>query len=266
MTEHAPDRVWSGIDIPKTIAGALAAVCAAVVGSFLGVAGTLVGAAVASIVGSVGTEIYQRSLHKGAQKLQTLAAPAFIKAPAAVGTPAVAAAAEEDSPSHTVPEKPKPQIRWGRVAMIAGALFVLAMGTLTVTELITGKSVAATVGNNTGATTTFGGIFDPGSGKTPATTPTPTPTPSDTSSTSDDPTTAPSTKATSEAPAASEPAGGGTSDTNTPAPDAPAPTGGDSGGGQTGDQTGGQNVDPGQGGGQTGQTGKTGPEGASDAS
>ena len=35
MTEHAPDRLWSGIDIPKTIAGALAAVCAAVIGSFL---------------------------------------------------------------------------------------------------------------------------------------------------------------------------------------------------------------------------------------
>ena len=38
MSEQASDRIWSGIDIPKTIAGTLAAVSAAVVGSFLGVA------------------------------------------------------------------------------------------------------------------------------------------------------------------------------------------------------------------------------------
>jgi hypothetical protein len=107
MAEQAQDRIWSSINLPKTIAAALAAVCAAVVGSFLGVAGTLIGAAVASIIGSVGTEIYERSLKKGGQKLQTLAAPVFIKAPAAVGTPPVAAATEEDSPSHIIAPKPK---------------------------------------------------------------------------------------------------------------------------------------------------------------
>src|SRR3712207_3098225 len=106
MTEHAPDRLWSGIQLSKVVAGTLAAVSAAVIGSFLGVAGTLAGAAIASIVGSVGTEIYQRSLDRGAKKLQTLA-PTFVKAPAAIGTPEVAAATEEDSPSHTVPEELK---------------------------------------------------------------------------------------------------------------------------------------------------------------
>ncbi|HEX8135011.1 MAG TPA: hypothetical protein VF880_16475, partial [Actinomycetes bacterium] len=141
MTEQAPDRLWSGIDIPKTIAGALAAVCAAVIGSFMGVAGTLIGAAVASVIGSVGTEIYHRSIQKGTKKLQTLA-PTFVKAPAAVGTPDVAAATEDDSPSHIVAPAAPGTIRWGRVAAIAGALFVLAMGSLTMAELFTGKSVA----------------------------------------------------------------------------------------------------------------------------
>jgi hypothetical protein len=173
MTERAPDSIWSGIDIPKTIAGALAAVCAAVVGSFLGVAGTLVGAAVASIIGSVGTEIYHRSLNRGAKKLQTLT-PAFVKVPAAVGTPEVAAATDDESPSHTV--APKRQIRWGRVAMIAGALFVLAMGSLTVVEAISGKSIAASVGNHTGAKSTWSSIFNPGKAAKP--TPTSSPVPS----------------------------------------------------------------------------------------
>jgi hypothetical protein len=213
MSERAPDRVWSGIDIPKTIAGALAAVCAAVIGSFLGVAGTLIGAAVASVIGSVGTEIYQRSLHKGAKKLQTLAAPAFVRAPAAIGTPAVAAASKEDSPSHTVPDRSQRQIRWGRVAMIAGALFVLAMGTLTITELVLGKSVASTVGNGTGAKTTFGGLLNPGSS---ASKPTPTPSPTPSAPAVEDPA-EPTTPATTEAP---------TTTTTTTEPDQPttAPT------------------------------------------
>jgi hypothetical protein len=195
MSEHAPDRIWSGIDIPKTVAATLAAVSAAVVGSFLGVAGTLIGAAIASLIGSVGTEIYDRSLRKGRKKLETLA-PAFVKAPAAIGTPPVAAATEEDSPSHTVPEGARRQIRWGRVAVIAGALFVLAMGSLTVFELVTGKSVASQLGNSTGAKTTIGGVLD--GGGDPASTPTPatSATPTDTA-----PTTAPTTEPSTEAPA-----------------------------------------------------------------
>jgi hypothetical protein len=224
MTEQqADDRVLSGIDIPKTIAGALAAVCAAVIGSFLGVAGTLVGAAVASIIGSVGTELYQRSLRKGAKKLQTLA-PTFVKAPAAIGTPQVAAATEEESPSHTVP--PKRQIRWARVAMVAGALFVLAMGSLTVAELITGKSVASTVGNGTKATTTFGGLFNPGTSKS-----TPAPAPSATPTSTDAPTTTPTTAPTTEAPTdntqpTTEPTTGPTDAPTTGAPDQGTATGG----------------------------------------
>jgi hypothetical protein len=236
MTEQAPDRVWSGIDIPKIIAAALAAVCAAVIGSFLGVAGTLVGAAVASVIGSVGTEVYHRYLNKGAKKIQTLAVPAFVRAPAAVGTPSVAAAAEEDSPSHTVPDLPQRQIRWGRVAIVAGALFVLAMGTLTVVELITGKSVASTVGNGTGAKTTFGGIFDPGTST--STTPAPTPTPSDTTPANAIPTAKPTAKATTAPPL--ESTAQPTTAPTTAAPDDTAPA-----------DNSGQNVDPGQGGGQS---------------
>jgi hypothetical protein len=223
MSEHAPDRVRSGIDIPKTVAAALAAVCAAVVGSYLGVAGTLVGAAVASVIGSVGTEIYHSWFSTGAKKLHTLA-PAFITAPAAVGTPAVAAATEEDSPSHTVPEKERRKIRWGRIALIAGALFVLAMGTLTAVELITGKSVASTVGNSTGASTTVGGLIDPGRGddNTPATTPSESPSanPTDATPAPQDKAPQPATAPTSEAPAP----GASTQATTAPTTQAPQPT------------------------------------------
>jgi len=213
MSEHAPDRILSGINFPKVIAGTLAAVSAAVVGSYLGVAGTLAGAAVASVVGSVGTEIYERSLHRGAKKLQTLA-PSFIKAPAAVGTPAVAAATEDDRPSHTIPEPARVrQIRWGRAAMIAGALFVLAMGSITAAELISGRSVESAVGGSSSSGTTVGSILKSDNKSTPtptqssppstaATEPetTPTTTPTDEVTTAPTATQEPTTEPTTEAP------------------------------------------------------------------
>jgi hypothetical protein len=237
MTEQAPDRLWSGIDISKTIAGALAAVCAAVIGSFLGVAGTLVGAAVASIIGSVGTEIWARSLRHGQKKLQETVAPAFIKAPAAVGTPEVAAAGDDELPSHTVPaDAPKRQIRWKRVWLVAGVVFVLAMGSLTVFELISGKSVASAVGNSTGATSTVGGLLNPGnssSDKTTTPTVTTTPTP-DVSPTTDTATEAPATSSPTS-PADTGSTDGNTEPTTAPTTEAPvqSPPAADSGQDQT---------------------------------
>jgi hypothetical protein len=153
MTEHAPDRIWSGIDIPKTIAGVLAAVSAAVVGSYLGVAGTLAGAAVASVIGSVGTEVYHRTINKGKQKLRGT----FVTAPAAVGTPPVPAADEEPAPRR--------QIRWKRIALVAGAFFVLAMGTLTVAEVLSGRSIADATRGGSGDGSTITSIFSDNSGK-----------------------------------------------------------------------------------------------------
>jgi hypothetical protein len=217
MTEHAPDRLWSGIDIPKTIAGALAAVCAAVIGSFLGVAGTLIGAAVASVIGSVGTEIYHRSIQKGTKKLHNTLAPTFVKAPAAVGTPEVAAATEDDSPSHLVPPEPG-RIRWGRVAVIAGALFVLAMGSLTVAEIVTGKSAASTVGNTSSTGTTVGSVFRGGGSSTR----TPTPAPSQSTSEEQGTPSEDQTSEPTEAPATTEPTAPATEPT-TVAPTTQAP-------------------------------------------
>ena len=218
MTEQAPDRIWSGIDIPKTIAGALAAICAAVAGSFLGVAGTLAGAAVASIIGSVGTEIYARSIKKGTDKLQTLA-PAFVKAPAAVGTPEVAAATEEDLPSHTVPEAQRGGIRWGRVAAIAGAVFVLAIAGLSLYEAFAHKSLAAQLtGQSTSGSSTVGSLLK-GSDDSGA----PAATPSESATPSADPTSSGSAETPAGTPAgtSSTTDPGSTPATSTPANEAP---------------------------------------------
>lgn len=193
MSERTPDRIWSGIEISKVIAGTLAAITAAVVGSFLGVAGTLAGAAVASVVGSIGTEIYQRSLNKGAQRLSAIA-PSFVKAPAAVGTPPVAAATEDESPSHTV--APGRNIRWGHVAIAATTLFVLAVGSLTVFELLAGKSLPAAVGASSTGRTSVSSILGDDSAEKPAVKPTTDPSPTPTEAPTTDPTTEPTSDET----------------------------------------------------------------------
>jgi hypothetical protein len=250
MAEHAPDRMWSGIDIPKTIAGVLAAVSAAVIGSFLGVAGTLVGAAVASLIGSVGTEIYHRSIDRGRKKIQ-----GTFLAPAAVGTPPVEAAAEEKPSAPPTPTR----IRWARVGMVAGALFVLAMGTLTAAELVSGKSIADATGGNTSRSTTVSSLLSGKSGKSdnpPATTESPAPT-SPTSPTS------PTDQATTEPDQPTQPATTGPTDaptTDAPTTEAPTGTTGDSG--TTGDKSGADSgsLDGGSGGGADTQNSSDGTE------
>ncbi|MFC5064920.1 hypothetical protein ACFPBZ_22035 [Actinomycetospora atypica] len=54
----------SGPTLPQIMAGALAAATAAILGSFLGVIGTIGGAAAASVISTVGTALYQRSLER----------------------------------------------------------------------------------------------------------------------------------------------------------------------------------------------------------
>jgi hypothetical protein len=251
MSEHAPDRLWSGIDIPKTIAGVLAAVTAAVIGSFLGAAGTLAGAAIASVVGSVGTEIYRKLVHRGQQKIVAT----FVTAPAAVGTPAVAAASDE-SPSQPEPvadDRPTAvtaprQMRWGRVAMVAASVFVLAIGVLTAFELITGKTAAdAVTGGHSGASSTVGGLIDRKSDNkdvTPVTTPS-SATPSATPSTSGSEAPAGSSSSPATAASDSTPSSpSATSDATSPEPastDTQNSDGGDSG---QNDQTNQNNIAP----------------------
>jgi hypothetical protein len=223
MTEHQPDRIWSGIDIPKTVAGVLAALSAAVVGSYLGVAGTLAGAAVASVIGSVGTEVYTRSIKKGHQKLQGT----FTAAPAAVGTPPVAAAAATTIALPAMDASPR-KVRWKRVALVAGALFVLAIGTLTAAELISGRSIADATRGGNGDRATISSLYSDKSGeskKSPVSTPSqspttrPTTTEAPTGPASQQPTEQPTGEPTTVAPT-------GNSGTTAPATGDPGSTGG----------------------------------------
>src|SRR5512132_18999 len=62
------------LDLTKLIASAVGAVLAAIVLSKFGVAGTLMGAALGSMVSTVGTELNQHYISKSSRRLQELRA------------------------------------------------------------------------------------------------------------------------------------------------------------------------------------------------
>ena len=222
MTTESTERLWSGLDAWKVIAGTLAAVTAAVLASVLGVAGTLVGAAVASLVGTVGQELYAQSLRRGYSRLRdprqsrvsaSAATPGTV-APhhAAGGTASTAvlrssaAHAQHPTAAHPVPAYPAVATgrpRWRTVMLATLAAFALAMILVSAVELLSGRALAAMFGDDSAGASTISSVVD--GPRDTAETPAP-------DSTTDAPTTAPTT-----APAI-EPT------TAAPTDDAPAPT------------------------------------------
>ena len=137
----------------QVAAGALASVSSAVVASFFGLAGTLIGAALASVISTVSAALYSSSLRKTNEKLRTARSQLTGRQSPVVETTAAAAApatpATKVLPAHLDPRRAparRPRPRWTRVAVYAAAVFAIAMGIITGIELIGQKPVSALVG------------------------------------------------------------------------------------------------------------------------
>ena len=176
------EQSTKGLNIKPTqvAAGALASVTAAVLGSKLGVAGTVTGAGLASVVGTVGTSMYERSIQ--AARTRVTARIRQDQPPAGASDDAATVRLMVEPPK----EESTTRRRWP--LMVAGvvAAFVLGMGVLTLVELLDGH---ATSGN--GNRTTVGALFGQPGQTTPAPTTSLTPPPS-----SSTPTTSSSTPTT----------------------------------------------------------------------
>ena len=137
----------------QVAAGALAAVSSAVVASFFGLAGTLIGAALASVISTVSAALYSNSLQKTNEKLRRARGQVTGRLSAADQTEVASAAppapATQVLPAHLDPRRAparRSRPRWTRVAVYAAAVFVMAMGIVTGIELIGQKPVSAIVG------------------------------------------------------------------------------------------------------------------------
>ncbi|MGR6967939.1 hypothetical protein ACU610_26120 [Geodermatophilus sp. URMC 61] len=150
----------------QVAAGALAAVSSAVVASFFGLAGTLIGAALASVISTVSAALYSSSLQKTNEKLrrargQLTGRQSRVEetrvAPAATADPVTKVLPAHLDPRRAPERRPRP--RWAKVAVYAAAVFVIAMGIVTGIEFIGQKPVSALVsGTETSRTTTIDAI------------------------------------------------------------------------------------------------------------
>jgi hypothetical protein len=198
--------------IPKLLAGALAAVSGAVVASLFGVEGTLIGAALVSLLVAPAEALYTHSLasaHKVARR-------SLLRRVGEQGGPSEEGASEEAASE----ADPQP-IRWQRVAVAAVLAFGIAVAAITGVEAVANRPLASLVGTQprAGGSTSVGVVVAGGDRSTPQATR--APGTSTASPSGPAPTTAPAAVPTTTAPAAAVPS---TTAVPTTAPGTQAPT------------------------------------------
>jgi hypothetical protein len=168
--------------LPQLVGSAAAAMTVAYVGSSLGTAGTIFGAALASVVGAVAGTVYTAGLDRTGRRLGSVMERGWTRIRRAdpeldeeVGLDGEAAPAAAGSPSGGV-EPPHDKGRtWRRVSLrvltAAAAIFAVSFVAITGWELATGQALDG------GKGTTVGQVVRPE--RTPTAEPEPEPTPSE---------------------------------------------------------------------------------------
>lgn len=139
--------------------GALAAVSSAVLLSTLGTAGTLIGAAIGSLVITVGGAVYAHSLRVAKARIAARSTT-LVRGKGATAADVV----EEDAPGSSRIDRWRQVLRelpWKRILVASAAVFVVAMSAILAFELATGRPVSSYTG---GTSDTDGGTSVPGVG------------------------------------------------------------------------------------------------------
>lgn len=160
-----PESKTRKLDLSATqlVGGALAAMTSAVIGAQLGVAGTVLGAAVGSVVAGTAGTLYTTSLRHTKTKISSvvegkvgktqveltqvpeeavrLDRPAWDPVPQAAEAPPsldpVAAAADLDSSG-----KPASRVPWKAILVSTAAVFLIAIAAITGFELVSGQAIS----------------------------------------------------------------------------------------------------------------------------
>ena len=159
-------------------ASVLAAVTAAWIASRLGVAGTLVGAALGSAVVTVTSAFYARTLDKGRTLLVTTASGTIIQRRVDEDGQIAETIdqAAEDAPverAEFVPDEPRPKLHWKTIAVTTVVVLALALAAISTYELVAGRTLDGSKGTTIGDT--LGGDKGKPEPSDPTTTPTTTP-------------------------------------------------------------------------------------------
>lgn len=162
------------IRISQVLAGALAAVTAALIGSTMGVGGTVVGAGVASVISTIGGTLYLKSIQRTREGVRTVHAKVVGRSggatvlvttddPDPAPTPGeeveaeAAEPADRESAEEPVVDRPPTdrRRRWPVYVVTTIAAFALGMLAVTGVEWLRGESLSGDSG------TTFGSIVAP---------------------------------------------------------------------------------------------------------
>ncbi len=192
MTSDSPHKLE--IDWLKTAGGAFAAVSSAFLLSTLGAAGTIIGAALGSVIVTVGGALYSQGLARSQRRLAQVQSVAMRKVGVAQTEVRRAARGSgdggavddqlaradqrlddaKDDLGSMADEPPGPGWRerlvvlpWKRIALIAAGSFVAAILVITVFELVAGRSVSSITGGTEGDGRTTIGRIGGGGGSSP---------------------------------------------------------------------------------------------------
>ncbi|HEX8495786.1 MAG TPA: hypothetical protein VF661_01225, partial [Actinomycetales bacterium] len=206
-----------GLGLAQVAASALAAVSSALAASFLGVAGTIIGAGVGAVVATIGTAVYQHSLRTASDRLRDLRRTGDLTRSAAStadrtsgltrALPAGPRDGGADVQPETVPGR-DPASRtstWWRALALVVLGIVLALGAITAAEAVIGRPVSGSSGTSGG--TSIGEAFTgSGSSATTPATPAPGPTDAPTATPTEAPSATPTTSPTGPTASPTEPA------------------------------------------------------------
>ncbi len=200
MTERRRRSVLGDLSWFQVLAGALAAMTSAWIASALGVAGTIIGAAIGSLVVTISSAFYQRGLDRGRTLIVRTEGGTVVETTAEPGETVAALDAVRDATGSQirgaeVVDEPRGGVRWGVVALTTVLVLAVAGAAMGGYELLTGDSYGARSDNprlgdplGDGPTTSTEG---PGDGTSPTPTEassTPTPIPTDSTSPNPSPT------------------------------------------------------------------------------
>ncbi len=199
-----------GLSWFQVVAGALAAMTSAWVASALGVGGTIIGAALGSLVVTISSSFYASTLDRGRTMIVQTDSGRYVETEAEPGHTAEALAAVREATHEEVRRaevvEPRRTIGWRAVALTTAVVLLVSGLAIGGYELVTGRAYG-TDPDNARIANPFGGGAPSGqdspdspdpdptptSGPDPTTSPTPTPTPTPSPTPGDaEPTPAPS--------------------------------------------------------------------------
>ena len=154
---------------PAQIAGsALSAVSAAFVASWAGTTGTLIGAAVGSVVATIGAAFYTSSLKRSSEAVRRAATqvrqtslltgtlPRTVVSAQAGPTTADPVTAGDES---VEPRSWRDRLPWTKVLVASLAITVVALGGITAVEAVTGRPLSSWLGGDDSQGTTVGHVI-----------------------------------------------------------------------------------------------------------